>query len=253
MGEAGGVTVGGKEPGERGLVKGYAQHRPLLFSIAYRMTGSVTDAEDIVQEAFARLAQAVRSGTTVSEPKAYLATAATRLALNHLRSARRRRESYRGTLAARAGPHRPRSRGARGDGRFAFHGVPRRDGVPVAGRARRVPAARGLRLRAQGDRRDNRRVGGKLPAGPGPGPASYRRGKAALRGVPRAAPGSRAAVLRRRRRRRPGRAAAGAGPGRGLLRRRRGQGACDRDADARPGPGRPVPHRAVSADPEAGR
>lgn len=69
MGEVGGVTVGGKEPGERELVKGYAQHRPLLFSIANRMTGSVTDAEDIAQEAFARLAQAVRSGTTVSEPK----------------------------------------------------------------------------------------------------------------------------------------------------------------------------------------
>ncbi len=53
---------------------------PLLFSIAYGMTGSVSDAEDIVQEAFGRLAQALRRGTQVSEPKAYLATTATRLA-----------------------------------------------------------------------------------------------------------------------------------------------------------------------------
>jgi RNA polymerase sigma-70 factor, ECF subfamily len=97
MGEVGGVTVSGEERAEHGLIEGNVQHRPLLFSIAYRMTGSVSDAEDIVQEAFARLAQALRSGTTVSEPKAYLATAVTRLALNHLRSARLHRESYQGT------------------------------------------------------------------------------------------------------------------------------------------------------------
>jgi RNA polymerase sigma-70 factor (TIGR02957 family) len=97
MGEVGGVTVASEEQAECGLIEGNVQHRPLLFSIAYRMTGSVSDAEDIVQEAFARLAQALRSGTTVSEPKAYLATAATRLALNHLRSARLHRESYQGT------------------------------------------------------------------------------------------------------------------------------------------------------------
>jgi RNA polymerase sigma-70 factor (TIGR02957 family) len=87
MGEIGAVNADG----------GYAGHRPLLFSIAYQMTGSVSDAEDIVQEAFARLAQALRGGTPVSEPKAYLATTATRLALNHLRSARLHRESYVGT------------------------------------------------------------------------------------------------------------------------------------------------------------
>jgi RNA polymerase sigma-70 factor, ECF subfamily len=97
MGEVGGVSMTGNAPGEARLNEGYARHRPLLFSIAYRMTGSVSDAEDIVQEAFARLARALRSGTTVSEPKAYLATAATRLALNHLRSARLHRESYVGT------------------------------------------------------------------------------------------------------------------------------------------------------------
>lgn len=80
--------------GEVGGMSG-SEHRPLLFSIAYRMTGSVADAEDIVQEAFANLA--ARRGMRISEPKAYLATTVTRLSLNYLRSARVRRESYVGT------------------------------------------------------------------------------------------------------------------------------------------------------------
>lgn len=97
MGEVGAVTGDGEARGKGGVGGGYAGHRPLLFSIAYRMTGSVGDAEDIVQEAFARLARALREGTPVSEPKAYLARTATRLALNHLRSARLHRETYPGT------------------------------------------------------------------------------------------------------------------------------------------------------------
>jgi RNA polymerase sigma factor (sigma-70 family) len=76
----------------------YIKYRPLMFSIAYRMTGSVSDAEDIVQEAFLR---ATRSATRTSDPienqKAYLATITTRLAIDHLRSARVQRESYVGT------------------------------------------------------------------------------------------------------------------------------------------------------------
>ena len=72
----------------------YAEFRPLMFSIAYRMTGSISDAEDIVQEAFLRLTRALRDGTSIDSPKAYLATVTTRLAINHLRSARVRRESY---------------------------------------------------------------------------------------------------------------------------------------------------------------
>jgi RNA polymerase sigma-70 factor (ECF subfamily) len=69
-----------------------------MFSIAYRMTGSVSDAEDIVQEAFLRAGQdpAGHDGR-VGSPKAYLATITTRLAIDHLRSARVRRESYVGT------------------------------------------------------------------------------------------------------------------------------------------------------------
>jgi RNA polymerase sigma-70 factor (ECF subfamily) len=72
----------------------YTQYRPLMFSIAYRMTGSVSDAEDIVQEAFLR---ATRNNEPKNNQKAYLATITTRLAIDHLRSARVRRESYVGT------------------------------------------------------------------------------------------------------------------------------------------------------------
>ena len=71
----------------------YTEYRPLMFSIAYRMTGSVSDAEDIVQEAFLRAGR----DADVQSPKAYLATITTRLAIDHLRSARVRRESYVGT------------------------------------------------------------------------------------------------------------------------------------------------------------
>ncbi len=72
----------------------YTEHRSLMFSIAYRMTGSVGDAEDIVQEAFLRLTRVLRGGEHIASPKAYLATVTTRLAISHLRSARVRRETY---------------------------------------------------------------------------------------------------------------------------------------------------------------
>jgi RNA polymerase sigma-70 factor (TIGR02957 family) len=71
-----------------------AGYRPLLFSIAYGMTGSVGDAEDIVQDAFLGLVRARQAGTAVANVKAYLTTAVTRLGINHLGSARVRRETY---------------------------------------------------------------------------------------------------------------------------------------------------------------
>jgi RNA polymerase sigma-70 factor, ECF subfamily len=70
--------------------------RPLIFSIAYRMLGSVAEAEDVVQESFLRFHRALEEGVTVEAPKSYLATVATRLAIDHLRSARVRRETYPG-------------------------------------------------------------------------------------------------------------------------------------------------------------
>ena len=67
--------------------------RPFLFGIAYRMTGSAADAEDLVQEAWLR---GLRNEGTVEHPKAYFATVITRLAMDHLRSARVQREEYPG-------------------------------------------------------------------------------------------------------------------------------------------------------------
>jgi RNA polymerase sigma-70 factor, ECF subfamily len=74
-----------------------AELRPLLFSIAYRMLGSASDAEDIVQEAFLRFHRETGAGTQVESPKSYLSAVTTRLCIDHLRSARVRRESYVGT------------------------------------------------------------------------------------------------------------------------------------------------------------
>jgi RNA polymerase sigma-70 factor (ECF subfamily) len=70
----------------------FTQHRPLLFSIAYRMLGTVMDAEDVVQETFLRWQQA--ADEEVHHPKAYLSTIVTRLCLDQLRSARSQRETY---------------------------------------------------------------------------------------------------------------------------------------------------------------
>jgi RNA polymerase sigma-70 factor (TIGR02957 family) len=68
--------------------------RPLLFSIAYRMLGSVGDAEDVVQEAFLRAERAQADGTEIASSRAFLTTVTTRLAIDELRSARARRETY---------------------------------------------------------------------------------------------------------------------------------------------------------------
>lgn len=73
------------------------EHRPLVFAIAYRMLGSVAEAEDVVQEAFLRLHRARQGGVVVESPKAYLAALATRIAIDQLRSARVKRERYFGT------------------------------------------------------------------------------------------------------------------------------------------------------------
>jgi RNA polymerase sigma-70 factor (ECF subfamily) len=75
----------------------YEELRPLLFSIAYRMVGSASEAEDIVQEAFLRFHKETSKGAEIESPKAWLSTVTTRLSINHLQSARVRRESYVGT------------------------------------------------------------------------------------------------------------------------------------------------------------
>lgn len=74
------------------LADTFTRYRPLLFSIAYEMLGSVVDAEDVLQESYLRWAEADRG--EISNDKAYLAQIVTRLSLNQLRTAQRRRETY---------------------------------------------------------------------------------------------------------------------------------------------------------------
>jgi RNA polymerase sigma-70 factor (TIGR02957 family) len=68
--------------------------RPSAFAIAYRMLGSVSEAEDVVQEGFLRLHRAREGGEQIESPRAYLSTVVSRLSLDHLRSAGIRRETY---------------------------------------------------------------------------------------------------------------------------------------------------------------
>jgi RNA polymerase sigma-70 factor (TIGR02957 family) len=68
--------------------------RPTAFAIAYRMLGSVSEAEDIVQEALLRVHQALDVTEVIASPRAFVATVTTRLAINELHSARARRERY---------------------------------------------------------------------------------------------------------------------------------------------------------------
>jgi len=68
--------------------------RPVSFGIAYRMLGSVSEAEDVVQEALLRVHKALEAGEEIASPRAFVATITTRLAINEFRSARVRRERY---------------------------------------------------------------------------------------------------------------------------------------------------------------
>jgi RNA polymerase sigma-70 factor (TIGR02957 family) len=85
----------------------FEAHRGLMFAIAYRMLGTIADAEDAVQDAWLRWSAAPRAD--VADPRAYLARVVTNTALNRLRSARSRREAYVGPwlpepLLTEAGP-----------------------------------------------------------------------------------------------------------------------------------------------------
>jgi RNA polymerase sigma-70 factor (TIGR02957 family) len=68
--------------------------RPGAFAIAYRMLGTVSEAEDLVQEALLRFHRAQAEGERIESPRAYVSTVVTRLGIDQLRSARRRRETY---------------------------------------------------------------------------------------------------------------------------------------------------------------
>lgn len=81
-------------PSQKEMMDEFERHRPMMFSIAYRMLGSVTEAEDIVQNAYLRYRQ--MPAGSIDSPKAFLSTVVTRLCLNELQAARVQRESYLG-------------------------------------------------------------------------------------------------------------------------------------------------------------
>src|ERR1044072_9531709 len=68
--------------------------RPVAFAVAYRMLGSVSEAEDVVQEELLGVHQALDAGVQIASPRAFAGTVSARLAINELRSARARRERY---------------------------------------------------------------------------------------------------------------------------------------------------------------
>src|SRR5258708_3924590 len=73
----------------------FLEHRPRVFGIAYRMLGSIADAEDLTQETFLRWQKGDRTG--IKSAEAWLTTVVTRLCINHLKSARVQREEYVGS------------------------------------------------------------------------------------------------------------------------------------------------------------
>ncbi len=83
------------EPATGAATDPVAEHRGLLFTVAYEMLGSTADAEDVLQESWLRWARVDQ--TSVRDPRAYLVRIVTRQALNRLRTLQRQRESYVGT------------------------------------------------------------------------------------------------------------------------------------------------------------
>jgi DNA-directed RNA polymerase specialized sigma24 family protein len=106
--------VSGRQVDTDAAVDAFNQSRRRLFGIAYRMLGSVAEAEDLVQEAWLRWQQTDR--TVVRNPAGFLTTVATRLALNTAESARLRREPAdpwsAGTASPAWSPGSPRTGGA---------------------------------------------------------------------------------------------------------------------------------------------
>ena len=123
--------------------------RPLAFAIAYRMLGSVSEAEDVTQEALLRVHQALDAGERIASPRAFVATVTTRLAINELRSARARRERYVGDWLPEPiitdGEDDPARRAEMVDSLSLAMLVAA--GEPLARAARRAAAARRVRLR----------------------------------------------------------------------------------------------------------
>ncbi len=217
--------------------------RPVSFAIAYRMLGSVSEAEDVVQEALLRVHQAIEGGEQLDSPRAYVSTITTRLAINELRSARARRERY-------VGEWLPEPIVTDGEDDPARH-AETADSLSVAMLVlleSLSPEQRAVLLLHDvfdygypqiaaivGKSEDNVRQLGE------PRPATRRAGPAPLPDDARAARRAGAALLRGRRAGRPRRPGVAARPRRAADRRRRRQGAGAGAHPARAQPRRPHP------------
>jgi RNA polymerase sigma factor (sigma-70 family) len=193
--------------------------RPRAFAIAYRMLGSVTEAEDVVQEALLRLHGVLEAGEKIEVPEAYLATVVTRLGINRLRSAQMQRETYVGEWLPE-----PVVTGGLEDP--AVH-AEMSDSLSLAFLVlleRLSPEQRAVFLLREvfdygydtiaeivGER-------GRMPAAGGAGPPPHRAGEATLRGITPGARRSGPYVHDGRADRRPRRARGLAGPRRGAAR-----------------------------------
>ena len=223
--------------------------RPLLFSIAYRMLGSVAEAEDVVQEAYLRRASAADQ---VESERAYMTTVTTRLAIDVLRSARVRRETYVGEWLPEplVEPEAPAAVEAEESVSLAMLVLlerlnPVERAVFVLRESFDVPFDQ---IAAIVDRSR-----GQLPPDPLARPPPGRRGAAALRRRPRRAPHAGRPLPRRRPRGRPRGPRRRAGPGRGPDRRRRRRRALDPAPDARRARHRPRARRVLRPDRRARR
>ena len=168
----------------------FEELRPLLFSIAYRILGSVSEAEDAVQETWLRYEA---SPTEPASAKAFLSAVVTRISIDVLRSARVRREEYVGPWFPEPLLDRPlRGPGAVGGaGRLGVDGGPAAARAAQPARAGGLRAAGGVRVRLPRDRVGGGALGGGLPPARGAGAPPHGRGPASVRGRPAGARGTR--------------------------------------------------------------
>jgi RNA polymerase sigma factor (sigma-70 family) len=190
--------MAGNRAGAARAAETFIELRPLLFSIAYRMLGSAAEAEDVVQHAFLRWHRTTTEGAEVDSAKSYLAATVTRLAIDQLRRAKTRRETYVGPWLPDplvAGTEEDVAEQAEmADSLSMAFLVLLEDLKPVGTGG--VPAPRGLRVRLPGDRGDRPEERGELPAGLRPRARADRGGDASVRSVGRGGRRARAAVLR---------------------------------------------------------
>lgn len=151
----------------------FVEHRPLLFTMAYELLGSATDADDVVQEAWLRWSAAPRDD--VVDPRAYAMRIVTRLALNQLRTLARRKETYVGVWL----PEPLRTRPDVAEDVLLAEAVSMAmlvvlDSLGPVG-TRDLRASRGVRFRPCRDRRDRRQVRGRSAPGVAPGPLARAR------------------------------------------------------------------------------